>query len=98
MEVDEEQLYIQYFAWGLHVVLSAGCGLVARCIGAVCIDEIVLGFQSVEELYSSPPLGVVRAVTIAIVVNWAAQGEEFAWTIPLLPINPVRQYSTVTHM
>ncbi len=39
MEVDEEQLYIQYLAWGLHVVLSAGCGLAARCIGAACIDE-----------------------------------------------------------
>jgi hypothetical protein len=83
MEVDEEQLYtyVQYFAWGLHVVLSAGCRLVARCIGAVCIDDIVLGFQSVEELYPSPPLGVDRADTIAIVVNWTAQGKEFAWTV-----------------
>ncbi len=52
MEVVKEQLYIQYFAWGLHVVLLAG---------AVCIDDILLGFQSVEELYPSPPLGVDRA-------------------------------------
>jgi hypothetical protein len=27
MEVDEEQIYIQYFAWGLLVVMAAGCGL-----------------------------------------------------------------------
>ncbi len=29
IEVDEEQIYIQRFAWGLLVVLSAGCGLAA---------------------------------------------------------------------
>jgi hypothetical protein len=28
-----------------------------------CIDAIVLGFQSVEELYPSPPLGVDSADT-----------------------------------
>jgi hypothetical protein len=28
-----------------------------------CIDEIVLGFKSVEELYPSPPLGVDSADT-----------------------------------
>jgi hypothetical protein len=28
-EVDDEQIYIQHFAWGLLGVLSAGCGLLA---------------------------------------------------------------------
>jgi hypothetical protein len=62
MEVDEEQIYIQYFACGLLVVLSAGCGLEAWMHWS-CIDVIVLGFQTVEELYPSPPLGVDSADT-----------------------------------
>jgi hypothetical protein len=44
---------------------------------------IVLGFKSVEESYPSPPLGVDSADT--------SHGEEFAWTIPILPNNPARQ-------
>jgi hypothetical protein len=42
---------------------------------------IVLGFKSVEELYPSPPLGVDSADT-----SHTDQGEEFAWTIPILQI------------
>jgi hypothetical protein len=57
IEVDEEQIYIQYFAWGLLGVLLAGCGLLAWMHWS-CIDEFVVGFKSVEELYPSPPLGV----------------------------------------
>jgi hypothetical protein len=45
------------FGWGLLVVLSVRCGLAAWMLWS-CIDEIVLGFKSVEEMYSSPPLGV----------------------------------------
>jgi hypothetical protein len=41
----------------LDVVLKLGC------IGAACIDVIVLGFKSVEELYPSPSLGVDSADT-----------------------------------
>ncbi len=48
---------MQYFAWGLLVVLSAGCGLAVWS----CIIEIVLGFKSVEELYPSPLLKVDSA-------------------------------------
>jgi hypothetical protein len=51
------RFYIQRFAWGLLVVLSTGCRLVAWMHWS-CIDEFVLGFISVEELYPSSPLGV----------------------------------------
>jgi hypothetical protein len=54
MEVDEEQI----FRLGLLVVLSARCGLAAWMHWS-CVDLIVLGFQSVEEL------GVDSADTIA---------------------------------
>jgi hypothetical protein len=54
------------FDWGLLVVLSVRCGL-AAWMHLSCIDEIVLGFKSVEEMYPSPPLGIDYA-----------QGEEFA--------------------
>jgi hypothetical protein len=37
IEVDEEQIYIQYLGWGLLVVLSAGCGLEAWMHWS-CID------------------------------------------------------------
>ncbi len=47
---------------GLLVVLSARCGLEAWMHWS-CIDVIVLGFKSVEELYPSPPLGVDSADT-----------------------------------
>jgi hypothetical protein len=49
-----EDLYIQYFGWGLLVVLSARYGLAAWMQWS-CIDVIVLRFKSVEELYPSPP-------------------------------------------
>jgi hypothetical protein len=42
-KVDEEQIYIKHFAWGLLVVFSAGCGLVARMHWS-CIDEFRIGF------------------------------------------------------
>jgi hypothetical protein len=44
------------------VVLLAGCGLEAWMHWS-CIDVIVLGFKSVEELCPSPPLGVDSADT-----------------------------------
>ncbi len=43
-----EQTFMYYFARGLLVGLSAVCGLVAW-LHWNCIDEIVLGFKSVEE-------------------------------------------------
>ncbi len=84
MEVDEEQIYIQYFAWGLLVVLSARYGLAAWMHWS-CIDVIVLGSKSVEELYPSPPVGVDNADTSQL------SKVKFAWTIPILPNNPARQ-------
>jgi hypothetical protein len=51
------RFYIQIFAWGLLVVLSAGCGLLAWMHWS-CIDEFVIGFKSVEEFYPSSPLVV----------------------------------------
>jgi hypothetical protein len=51
------QIYIQHFAWGLIVVLSAGSGL-AAWMHWRCIDEFVIGLKSVEELYPSSLLGV----------------------------------------
>ncbi len=56
------RIYIHHFGWGLHEVLTAGCGLLAW-IHWSCIDEFVLGFKSVEELYPSSPLGVDSADT-----------------------------------
>ncbi len=44
------------------MVLLAGCGLEAWMHWS-CIDVIVLGFKSVEELYLSPSLGVDSADT-----------------------------------
>jgi hypothetical protein len=44
------------------VVLSARCGLEAWMQWS-CIDVIVLGYKSVEELYPSPPLGADSADT-----------------------------------
>ncbi len=41
MEVDEEQIYIQHFAWDLLVVFSAGHGL-AAWIHWSCIDGFVI--------------------------------------------------------
>jgi hypothetical protein len=58
MEVDEEKTYTYNISfWVCFVVLSARCGL-APWMHWSCIDEIVLGFKSREELYPSPPLGV----------------------------------------
>ncbi len=45
---------IQRFSWGLIVVLPAGCWLLAWMHWS-CIDEFVIGFQSVEELYPYSP-------------------------------------------
>ncbi len=57
MEVDEEQIYTQHFAWGLLVVFSVGRGL-ASWMQRSCIEEFVIGFNSIEEFYLSSPLGV----------------------------------------
>jgi hypothetical protein len=57
MEVDEEKIDTQYFGCGLLVVLSTRCGLEAWLHWS-CIDVIVLGFKSIEELYPSfSPIG-----------------------------------------
>jgi hypothetical protein len=58
MEVDKEQIYIQFSL----VVLSARSRLAAWMHWS-CIDVIVLVFKSVEGLYPSPPLGVDSADT-----------------------------------
>jgi hypothetical protein len=50
------------FRLGVACGLSARCGLEAWMLWR-CIDVIVLGFKSVEELYPSPPLGVDSADT-----------------------------------
>jgi hypothetical protein len=50
------------FSLGLLVVLSARCGLAAWMHWS-CIDMIVLGVKSVEELYPSSPLEVDSADT-----------------------------------
>jgi hypothetical protein len=51
---------VQYFDWGLLVVLSGRCGLEVWMHWS-WIDVIVLGLKSIEELYPSPPLGVDSA-------------------------------------
>jgi hypothetical protein len=56
-EVDEEKNSME-IAYGF----SARCGL-AVWMHWSCIDVIVLGLKSVEELYPSPPLGVDSADT-----------------------------------
>jgi hypothetical protein len=52
MGVDEEKY--NNLGWGLLVVSSARCRL-AVWMHWSCIDVIVVGFKSVEELYPSPP-------------------------------------------
>jgi hypothetical protein len=54
------RFYTQHFAWGLLVVCRLG-GLLAWMHWS-CIDEFVIVFKSVEELYPSP-LGVDSADT-----------------------------------
>jgi hypothetical protein len=64
MKVDEENIYTCNISVGVRLwfcLIDVGLQLV--CIRAVCIDMILLGFKSVEELYPSPPLGVVSADT-----------------------------------
>ncbi len=73
------------FLWGLLVVMSARSGLEAWMHWS-CIDVIVLGFKSVEELYPSPPLGVDSADTSQL-----PKKKKSAWRIPILPNNPARQ-------
>jgi hypothetical protein len=71
------------------VVLSDGSGLAAWMHWS-CIYESVIGFKSVDELYPSSPLGVDSADT-------SQPSKENAWTISVLPNNPARQYSNITH-
>jgi hypothetical protein len=54
-EVDEEKI-------SMETVLLARCGL-AVWMHWSCIDVIVLGLKSVEELYPSLPMGVDSADT-----------------------------------
>ncbi len=51
-----------------------------------CIDVIALGFKSVEEMYTSPPLEVDSADTSQL-----PNEKNLQWTIPILPNNPARQ-------
>jgi hypothetical protein len=75
MEVDEQKIdtYIQYFGWGLLVVLSARC--LEAWMYLSCIDVIVLGFKSLEELYPSPPLVVDSADTSQLPKEKNLQGK-----------------------
>ncbi len=59
MEVDKK-IYTYNISVALLVVLSARCGLAAWMHWS-SIDEIVLWFESVDELYPYPPLGVDSA-------------------------------------
>jgi hypothetical protein len=88
MEVDDEKIYtyVPYFVLGLLVVLSARCGH-APWMHWSCIDEIVLGFKSIEKLYPSPPLGVDSADTCQLPRENNLHGQS-----TLLPNNPARQY------
>jgi hypothetical protein len=83
MEVDEEQIYIQLFAWGFACGLSDGCGLEAWMRWS-CIVEIVIGFKSAEEYYPSPPLGVDCADTSQLLKekNFHGQFQYFQITQP----------------
>jgi hypothetical protein len=60
VEVDEELYTIVRL--GFACGLSAGCGLESWMHWS-CIDEIVIWFKSVEELYPSSPLRVDSADT-----------------------------------
>jgi hypothetical protein len=59
MEVDEEQIYIQHFAWGFCRL----DGLAACWIHWSNIDEFVIEYKSKAKLCPSPPLGVDSADT-----------------------------------
>jgi hypothetical protein len=59
MEVDEEQIYIQYFAWGCQLYWC----------------DCIIGFKSVEELYPFPPLGVDSADTSQLSKEKNLQGK-----------------------
>ena len=63
-----------------------GCGLEAWMHWS-CIDVIVLGFKSVEELYRSPPLGVDSADNSQLPREKNLYGQFH----PILPNNPARQ-------
>jgi hypothetical protein len=63
MEVDEEKTYtynssVGVCLWFCRLDVGLQLGMYWSCI-----DEIVLGFKSIEELYPSPPLGVDSADT-----------------------------------
>jgi hypothetical protein len=62
MEVDEEKIETYNIWLGFACVLSARCGL-AALVQWSCIDVIVLGIKSAQELYPSPFLGVDSADT-----------------------------------
>jgi hypothetical protein len=78
-------IYIQYFGWGLLVVLSARCGLEVWMLWS-CSDVIVLGFKSVEELYPSPPLGVDNADTSQLPKEKNFHGQFQYFQITLTPL------------
>ncbi len=58
MEVDEEEIYIQHFARGFFRLDG-----LAAWIHWNNIDEFVIEFKSIAELFPSPPLGVDSAAT-----------------------------------
>ncbi len=84
MEVDEEKVNTYNISVG---VCLWSCRLYIDVHGQEawmqwsCIDVIVLGFKSVEEMYCILlPHWKLTVRTLA-----KTQGEEFAWTIPILP-------------
>jgi hypothetical protein len=72
---------MQHFGWGLIEVLSARCGLAAWMHWS-CIDEIVLGFESVQELYPSFPLDSADTSQLAKEKNLHGQFQYFQITQP----------------
>jgi hypothetical protein len=61
--VDVEQIYIQHFARGFAWGFVGWMWASKAWVHWSCIDECVIGFKSVEELYPSSPLGVDSANT-----------------------------------
>ncbi len=81
-----------FFLFSIFLWLEFACGFSARCgleawMHWSCIDVIVLGFKSVEELYRSPPLGVDSADNSQLPREKNLYGQFH----PILPNNPARQ-------
>ncbi len=87
-------LQVQYWGWwgaDLHTIVWLGfaCGLLAGCgleawMHWSYVDEIVIGFKSVEEFFPSPPIGVDSADTSQLPKekNFRGQFQYFQITQP----------------